>query len=184
MKFLKFLKSLFTAVIFLLIGLSFYALVVWELRVGMAAGTYGGAKFAEAPGLAWFIVTVQVAMGTMFLMGALARLTGTDNETGKEEDATYAPTNRFHAMLTVLGAAVAGLVMTVGVWAAWDMAVMVVGVIRNNGDDMFSRVFLALCMCGSVGVFVYLLFSMMIQPLFEHWMPRVRAALAYLRASR
>lgn len=181
---MKLLKALFTAIMFLLIGLSFYALVVWELRVGVAAGTYGGAKFAEAPGIAWFIVAVQVAMGTMFLIAALTRLTGTNNETGKEEDATHAPANRFHAMLTVFGAGVAGLVMAVGAWAAWDMGVMVVGVIRNSGDDMLSRVIVALCLCASVGVFVVLLFNMVIQPLCEYWAPRVRAALAYLRSSR
>lgn len=182
---MKLFKAIFKSGVFLLLGLAFFALVAWEWSVGIAAGSYGGASFKEMPGLAWFIVIIQLAMGAMAWMSALACLRGTpeaDGRSNDEGDAAGPPIGWFDAVHALVAGGLACTVVAVGAWAAWDMAAMVLRLFRESQDDLFARILTASFLAGSVGVFIYLFCFLIGQPLFAYWMPRVRAALAYFRA--
>ena len=183
---MKLFKALVTALVFLLLGLSFFALVIWEWAGGYAAGSYGGVSFAAAPGLAWFFVALQLAMGAMFLSGAVAQVAagGKDDDDDKDRataDAVRLPANLHGAIHTLVVAGMAGVLVALGLWALWDLGRMVLGVF-GGGADPVDRIVVPLFLCAGIGVFAYLLYSMVARELFEYWKPRVRGALAYLRA--
>ena len=73
------LKRLFTGLIFILLALCFFALVTWEWQLQYAAGSFGGAKFSEYPGLASFVLMMQAGLGAMFLKGGVGMLLRKDD---------------------------------------------------------------------------------------------------------
>lgn len=178
---MKTLKSLAYAAVFFMIGVAFLALVMWEWQNGIAAGSYGGATFADAPGFAAFVLAMQAAMGVMSLMNAVAHLPANSERNKVCGDENSPVTDMFQALHAFVAAGVAGIVCLIAIWAAWDLARVILHVITTGSDDVFSRVVVGLSLCGSAGVFIYLLFAMLIQPLYRHWEPRVRAAAAFLR---
>ena len=173
------LKRLFTGLIFILLALCFFALVTWEWQLQYAAGSFGGAKFSEYPGLASFVLMMQAGLGAMFLKGGVGMLLRKDDPA--ESDAPPVVGTPAGATF-ILGVALLALVfVAVGLWAAAEMAGMVFHLLRDDIHDTVSRLFLGACLSASVGVFVYLFATMLGGPLYAYWAPRVRLALAYLR---
>ncbi len=176
---MKTLRSLLVAAILLIIGLAFFALIAWEWQLGFAAGSYGGATFADAPGLAAFILVMQAAIGIITMMSAVAQFQDKTVKDNRNDE--NSPVNTvFQAIQALVAGSVGCLVAAIGVWAAWDLARMVFHLIATGMDDLFSRLFVGFSLCASTGVFIYLLFSMLIQPLYQYWSPRVRAAIRFL----
>ena len=174
------LKRLFTGLIFILLALCFFALVTWEWQLQYAAGSFGGAKFSEYPGLASFVLMMQAGLGAMFLKGGVGMLLRKDDPA--ESDAAPPVVGTPAGAACILGAALLALFfVAVGLWAAAEMAGMVFHLLRDDIHDTVSRLFLGACLSASVGVFVYLFATMLGGPLYAYWAPRVRLALAYLR---
>ena len=180
---MKTIQALAGAAVSLLLGLGFFALVAWEWRSGFVAGSYGGASFAQTPGIAWFLLTLQVAMGFIFGMGAVARWRE-DSDGQTKRDAADPPMGLFGAVHALGAAGAACIVIALGLWAIWDMGGLVLQTFREGRDDPLTRVIDGTLLCVVVGVFVWLFFTLLAQPLAEYWSPRVRAALAYFRARR
>ena len=173
------LKRIFTGLIFISLALCFFALVAWEWQLRYAAGSFGGAKFSEYPGLASFVLMMQAGLGAMFLKGGVGMLLRKDDPA--ESDAPPAVGTPAGTAF-ILGVALLALVfVAVGLWAAAEMAGMVFHLLRDDIHDTVSRLFLGACLSASVGVFVYLFGTMFGGPLYAYWVPRVRLALAYLR---
>ncbi len=173
------IKRIFTAVILLLLGLCFFALVTWEWQLGYAAGSYGGATFSEHPGLAWFFLMLQAGFGALFLKAGVGMLLRRD-EPAATEDAPPVVTTLAAAAFT-LGAALLVLVfVAVGLWAAAELASMVFHLLRDEIQDTMSRVFLGACLSASLGVFIYLFITMLGGPLCAYWVPRMRLAIAFV----
>jgi hypothetical protein len=180
---MKILKSLLVAAILFIIGLAFFALIAWEWQLGFAAGSYGGATFADAPGLAAFILVMQAAIGIITMMSAVAQFQREPDKDQRSEEGNPV-TGMFQAIHALVAGGAGCLVAAIGLWAAWDLARMIFHLIATGMDDVFSRLFVGFSLCASTGVFIYLLFSMLIQPLYQHWSPRVHAALLFLRNRR
>jgi hypothetical protein len=180
---MKTLKSLIVAAVLFVIGLAFFALIAWEWQLGFAAGSYGGTTFADAPGLAAFILVMQAAIGIITMMSAVAQFQREPDKDQRDHEGDPV-TGLFQAIHALVAGAVGCLVAAIGIWAAWDLARMVFHLIATGMDDLPSRLIVGFSLCASTGVFIYLLFSMLIQPVYQYWSPRVRAALLFLRNRR
>jgi len=165
----------------LLLGLGFFALVAWEWRSGFVAGSYGGASFGQTPGIAWFLLALQVAMGGIFVLGALARWQGDGGAARPRHGAgNPAPIGLVGALQALGAAGGACIVIALGLWASWDLGVLVLQTFRAARGELAARVIDATLLCVVVGVFVWLFFYLLVLPLIAHWGPRVRAALEYI----
>jgi len=177
---MKILKSLLVAAALLIIGLAFFALIAWEWQLGFAAGSYGGTTFADAPGLAAFILAMQAAIGIITMMSAVAQFQREPGKDQRDEEGNPV-TSLFQAIHALVAGSLGCLLAAIGLWAALDLARVIYHLIATGMDDVFSRLFVGFSLCASTGVFIYLLFTMLIQPLYQYWSPRVRAALLFLR---
>jgi len=180
---MKILKSLTVAAVLLIVGLAFFALIAWEWELGFAAGSYGGTTFADAPGLAAFILVMQAAIGIITMMSAGAQFQREPDKDHRNEEGNPI-TGLFQAIYALVAGGVGCMVTIIGLWAAWDLARMVFHLIATGMDDLPSRLIVGFSLCASTGVFIYLLSSMLIQPIYQYWSPRVRAALLFLRNRR
>ena len=167
------LKGLARGIVFLVIGIAFLGLVAWEWRVGLAAGRFGGAAFAEAPGVGWFILAMQVAWGAGFLVAAeesFSGLVARDRRTP-----TY-----LQSVGTLLVIGFGCITAVLGIWAAFDMLAGAIGVLRDMGDDVASRIVLGFFLLASIGVFITLLITKLVEPFYLWLRPRLRVAIDHL----
>jgi hypothetical protein len=135
-----FAKRLFFALVFTALGVGIGALLYWELTLGFAAGKYGGASRADTPGLFWFFMVMQAAMGlAMFRSAVIALMPG-----------IRPATNR----LVLAGLA---LVVLLGAWAVVDLARLGYSLIMQvQGTDrwLYGGLFAV-----NVGVFATLIYN-------------------------
>ncbi len=163
------LKALVLGAVFCAIGLGSWSLVACEWSLSFAAGSLGGATFKDSPGLAWFILAFQVAFGGWFLFIAAERVMG-----GPAPKDETRPDAGFQAVGALLVAGCAVVATCLGLWATYDLIVGAVGAVHGMGNDMFSMAISGFCLFASIGVFITLLISMVVRPLYERLRPYLR----------
>ena len=147
-------KRIAAAAAFFALGAGFLALAAWCLVHGVSAGAYAAASRAESPALFWLFIAGDAWLAFVMLGGGLKAL-GIDLPMG------LAPVSGLAALLAL------------GLWALIELAARLIPSVLAE-PDLFARALLLVFAALGLGVFAYLLKSLVWETLKEEWLERRR----------
>jgi len=166
------------SLVFGIVSLGFGALIVWEISLGAAGGRYGGVSAAEAPGAFSFFIAMQSFMGLVSMRSALqcaaAALRYEPNLIRSDKGSAY---------IQLLGSLFFLLLCILGVWATWDIALILFGTISTR-ESIQDRIITAILAITVLGVLISLLTYLWIIPTVTERLPAIERALQTMRGQK